>query len=276
MNKNIKYSLKSTSLSNEQREYLKQSQKYSNSIKLYQWLIFVIFLGLWEICSKLEIINSFVFCSPSKIVICFFDMLLNKSLFTHIGITLSEVFVAFLLVIIFSLLLSVILWWNPKLSKIIEPYLVVLNSLPKSALAPLLIVWLGATTKTIIVCAISLAIFGSILNIYTSFTTVESEKLKLIQTLKGNRLQCLYLVVIPSCIPNIFSVMKVNIGLSLVGVVIGEFLASKAGLGYLIIYGSQTFKMSWVLMSIVLLCIIAMILYKIIDVIEKVYSNNRN
>ena len=147
--------------------------------------------------------------------------------------------------------------------------MVILNSLPKSALAPILIVWLGANYKTIIVCAISVAIFGSILNIYTGFITVEPDKLKLIRTLGGNRMDCLRLVVIPASRENILSIMKVNIGLCLVGVIIGEFLAARAGLGYLIIYGSQVFKMDWVLLGIILLCIIAMILYLILQKIEK-------
>jgi NitT/TauT family transport system permease protein len=168
-------------------------------------------------------------------------MIKNGSLFHHIGITLLETIIGFLIVIFGSILIAILLWWNPKLSKILEPYMVVLNSLPKSALAPILIVWLGANYKTIIVCAISVAIFGSILNIYTGFVTVEPDKLKLIKTLGGSRLDCLRLVVIPSSMENILSVMKVNIGLCLVGVIIGEFLAARAGLGYLIIYGSQVF-----------------------------------
>ena len=160
-------------------------------------------------------------------------------------------------------------WWNETLSKVLEPYLVILNALPKSALAPVLIVWLGSNKTTIIVCAMSVAIFGSILNIYTGFINVDADKIKLVQTLKGNRLQCLSLVVLPSNVPNIISVMKVNIGLCLVGVVIGEFLSAREGLGYLIIYGSQTFKMSNVLLSIFILCIIAMILYIILQKLEK-------
>ena len=168
-----------------------------------------------------------------------------------------------------SILASVALWFSSKLSEILDPYLVVLNSLPKSALAPLLIVWLGATKTTIIVAGMSVAIFGSILNLYTSFTTVDPGKIKLVYTLGGNRFHALSKVVLPSSIPAIISNMKVNIGLCLVGVIIGEFLAARNGLGYLIIYSSQVFKMDWLLMSIVLLCIMAMVLYAVIELIEK-------
>lgn len=256
-------------ISSQQLDYIRQIKNRKRLICFMRWFFFAAFLALWEAAAYFEWINSFIFCSPSKICSCFIDMLLHQSLTTHIGITLLETIAGFFLVVIISILLAILLWWNETVSKVMEPYLVVLNSLPKSALAPVLIVWLGATTKTIIVCAMSVAIFGSILNIYTCFQTVDPDKIKLIRTLKGNKLDILRLVIIPSSIPNMLSVMKVNIGLCLVGVVIGEFLAAKAGLGYLIIYGSQTFKLSWVLMSIVILCIIAMLLYQGLQCIEK-------
>lgn len=256
-------------ISSEQSLFLAKQKHNKTIITICQWGIFILFLGIWEFCAQKEIINSFIFSSPSKIAQCFYDMLLNQELLSHIGITLFETLIGFVLVFVFSILLAVVLWWNEGISKIVEPYLVVLNSLPKSALAPVLIVWLGANTKTIIVCAMSVALFGSILNIYTGFVTVDSDKLKLIKTLKGTKKDCLRLVVIPSSIPNLLSVMKVNIGLCLVGVVIGEFLAARAGLGYLIIYGSQTFKLSWVMMAIGILCIIAMLLYFGLQKIEK-------
>jgi NitT/TauT family transport system permease protein len=163
----------------------------------------------------------------------------------------------------------VLLWYNTALSEILEPYLVVLNSLPKSALAPLLIVWLGANSKTIIVAGMSVAIFGTILNLYTGFSEVDPDKIKLIYTLQGNRRDVLTKVILPGTVPLMLSVMKVNIGLCLVGVVIGEFIGAREGLGYLIIYGSQVFKLDWVIMSIVILCVIAMLLYGILNLIER-------
>lgn len=256
-------------ISAAQADFLRKQRNTKLQIHGIQVLIFIVFLVLWEVAAHFEWINSFIFCSPSIIAKCFLEMLQDGALFRHIGITLLETIIGFIIVIWGSILIAILLWWNPKLSKIVEPYMVVLNSLPKSALAPILIVWLGANYRTIIVCAISVAIFGSIMNIYTGFVTVESDKLKLIQTLGGSRMDCLRLVVIPSSLENILSVMKVNIGLCLVGVIIGEFLAARAGLGYLIIYGSQVFKMDWVLLGIILLCIIAMGLYAILQKVEK-------
>ena len=257
-------------ISSGQEQYLKRIRIRRISILLARILILVLFLFLWEFCADREIIDSFIFSSPSRITLCFLEMVQDRSIFLHIGVTLYETIASFLLVTLFSILTAVLLWCSRRLSEILEPYLVVLNSLPKSALAPLLIVWLGATPKTIIVAGMSVAIFGSIMSLYTSFTTVDSEKIKLIYTLHGNRRHALTKVILPSSVPAVISNMKVNIGLCLVGVVIGEFLAARNGLGYLIIYSSQVFKMNWLLMSIVLLCIMAMGLYAVIGAIEKI------
>lgn len=265
--------MKTDNVSTQQLQYLASIRKKKRFIRCCQLIILIVFLVSWEITAKYHIINDFIFCSPSKICKTFLFMMKDGSLLYHIGISLYETLLSFVIVITGSLFVATLFWWNETISKILEPYLVVLNALPKSALAPLLIVWLGANKTTIIVCACSVAIFGSILNIYTGFITVDSDKLKLIQTLKGTRFQCLRLVVLPSNIPNIISIMKVNIGLCLVGVIIGEFLAARQGLGYLIIYGSQVFKMSNVLLSILILCVIAMILYIILQFFEKKISN---
>ena len=255
--------------SSGQKLFLTRLRRHHMTVCISRILILITFLFLWEICAHFEIIDSFIFSSPSKITLCFWKMMKDGSLLQHIGITLYETFVSFILVIVFSILTAILLWYSKKLSEILEPYLVVLNSLPKSALAPLLIVWLGAAPKTIIIAGMSVAIFGSILNLYTAFINVDREKIKLIYTLHGKRRHALTKVVLPASVPAIISNMKVNIGLCLVGVIIGEFLAAKSGLGYLIIYSSQVFKMDWLLMSIILLCMMAMGLYALINVAEK-------
>jgi len=235
-------------------------------------LLLIVFLAVWELSANLQIIDSFFFSSPSRVVKCFLSMVKDRSLFAHIGVTLLETVVSFLLVIILSLAVATLLWYSKKLSEILEPYLVVLNSLPKSALAPLLIVWLGTGIDTIIVAGISVAIFGAIINLYTGFMQVDPEKIKLIHTLGGTRKDTFFKVVLPASIPTILSNMKVNIGLALVGVIIGEFLAARRGLGYLIIYGSQVFQLNMLITSILLLCAIAMGLYQIIQGLEHYYK----
>lgn len=258
-------------LSIEQKQFLTQHHRHRWIIYALRTLLLFAFLILWEWTSRREIINSFVFSRPSRIGACFLDMIHNGSIFRHLGVTLYETIISFLLVTLFSILVAVLLWFSHRTSEVLEPYLVVLNSLPKSALAPLLIVWLGATKTTIIVAGMSVAIFGSILNLYTSFTTTDPGKIKLIYTLGGKRWHALIKVVLPSSVPAIISNMKVNIGLCLVGVIIGEFLAAREGLGYLIIYSSQVFKMDWLLMSICILCLFAMVLYAGINAMEKWY-----
>lgn len=202
-------------------------------------------------------------------------MAADGSIFYHIGVTLFETFLSFFIVLIAGILLSILIWWNKSIASVLEPYLITLNSLPKTALAPIFIVWLGNNMKTIIVCAISLAIFGTVINLATSFNQMDPDKLLLIKTLGGGRKEMLTKVIIPGSIPNIIGNMKVNIGLCLVGVIIGEFLSANAGLGYLIVYGSQVFKLDWVLMSILILCLIATALYGLLNLAEKAYTKRR-
>ena len=255
-----------------QEEFIRKHRRHHHEIASWRTLIFVLFIVLWEVSANRKWIDSFFFSSPSRVARCFVDQIRHNAMLSHIGVTLLETVLSFLLVIAFSLLMSTLLWHSRKLSEILEPYLVVLNSLPKSALAPLFIVWLGTGIRTIIVAGISVAIFGAIISLYTGFSLTEPEKCMLITTLGGSRKQIFSNVVLPSNVLLILSTMKVNIGLSLVGVIIGEFLAARRGLGYLIIYGSQTFKMSMVITSIVILCVIAMLLYLILQLAEHWYK----
>lgn len=238
----------SPDISISQQKFLSELQKHKYIVTISRIMILVLFLGFWEFSASKGIIDSFIFSSPSKLILCFWKMVLDRSIFLHTGITLYETLISFILTTIISILIAVSLWFSRKLSEILDPYLVVLNSLPKSALAPLLIVWLGANQITIIVAGMSVAIFGSILNLYTSFKTVDPGKIKLIYTFQGTKFQALTKVVLPSSVPAIISNMKVNIGLCLVGVIIGEFLAARNGLGYLIIYSSQVFSCAHIML----------------------------
>lgn len=268
--------MKMSEISLAQQNFLHTQKKHKRTVTVSRLCIFILFLAVWEGAARLKLIDSFIFSSPSKALRCAYGMILDHTLFAHIGITLFETIASFGLVLFFALAITIILWLNKRLSETLEPYLVILNSLPKSALAPLLIVWLGATYKTIIITGVSVAIFGSILSLYTSFQSVDPEKIKLIYTMGGRNYHALTKVILPANIPAMFSLMKVNIGLCLVGVIIGEFISSRQGLGYLIIYGSQVFKLDWVIMSIVILCILAWGLYSLINVLEKQYLKRLN
>ena len=255
-----------------QEQYIRKHKRYHRMIFIVRFCIITVFLLIWEISANTGLIDPFFFSSPTRVCRSFVTLYRENGLFTHIGITLLETILSFLLVFGISMLCATLLWYSDKASAVLEPYLVVLNSLPKSALAPLFIVWLGTGIRTIIVAGISVAIFGAVISLYTGFALTEPEKCMLITTLGGSRRQIFSKVVLPSNIMLILSTMKVNIGLSLVGVIIGEFLAARRGLGYLIIYVSQTFKMSMVITSIVILCVIAILLYLFLQFAEHWYK----
>ena len=256
-------------MSAAQAEYLMDCRREKWFIRGWQWIIMILFLGLWEIGARTGVINAFVFSSPTRVLETIISMAKDGSLWYHTGITLAETFVSFFLILLLGIGIAILLWWNNRLSGVFEPYLVMLNSLPKSALAPVFIVWLGANMKTIIVAAVSVAVFGTVLTLYHSFAETEEDKLKLITTLGGRKKDILTKVILPGNIPTVVSLMKVNLGLALVGVIIGEFLAAKAGLGYLIIYASQVFKLDIVITSIFILCVISVLLYHGIARLEK-------
>ena len=256
---------------NRQELFVLKHQKFHRSISIAQWTLFLSFMLIWEVSAWYGLIDKFFFSSPSIVVRCFTRLLLQEELLVHLGYSIFEILISFLLIFGISFLCAVTLWYFPKLSRILEPFLVVLNALPKSALAPLFIVWIGTGTKTIIIAGISVAVFGSIINLYSGFKETDPEKILLIQTLGGDKKDALFKVVLPFAIPNLISLMKVNIGLALVGVIIGEFFAGRRGLGYLIIYGTQVFKLDMVLTSIIILCALAMGLYQLVQWLEHIY-----
>ena len=195
----------------DQQLFLLAHRRHHHFVHFARIFMLLLFLTVWELFADFHIIDSFFFSSPSRVVACFVRMVSERSLFTHIGITLTETVISFFLVALVSLSTATLLWYSRRLSEILEPFLVVLNSLPKSALAPLLIVWLGTGMDTIIAAGISVAIFGAIINLYTGFLQADPEKLLLIRTLGGTRRDCFFKVVLPASIPVILSNMKVNI-----------------------------------------------------------------
>ena len=258
-----------------QEEYIEKERLHRKRVTASRFCLLVLLLAVWELCARLGIIDDFIFSSPSRVLLCFWRMVEDRSIFLHMGITLFETLVSFAIVVTAGIGAAVVLWSSRSASEILEPYLVMLNSLPKSALAPMLIVWLGNHVSTIVVAAVSVAVFGSILTLHNGFLGMDREKIKLIYALVGNRLDVLTKVLLPGSVPLIISNMKVNVGLCLVGVIIGEFLAAQKGLGYLIIYGSQVFQLDLVMMSIVILCLLSAALYQGIALLEKRVGKGR-
>ena len=195
-------------------------------------------------------------------------------LLQHIGITCMETIIGFLLGTIIGTGCAMLLWWSEFLSKVSEPYLVVLNSLPKIALAPIFIVWIGAGPAAIIVIALTISLIVTILEVLNGFLAVDQDKIKLVKTFGAGKLQVLTKVVLPSSFPVIINALKINVGLSWVGVIVGEFLVSKAGIGYLIVYGGQVFQLDLVMTSVLILGIAAALMYRGVVYIEKIITKS--
>lgn len=255
-------------ISKEQKEYLIRVKKRKKAILITQVSILVLSIVLWELAAQFKWIDTFLTSNPSKIVKLFIKYVKNGSIYHHIGISLMETIIGFIAGTILGIIVAVLLWWSEFLAKVLDPYMVVLNSLPKTALAPIIILWAGAGYSGIIVTAISISIVITILNIYGSFIEVDEDKIKMLKTFGATKTQILKKVVFPASVPSMISTLKVNIGMSWVGVIVGEFIVSRAGLGYLLVYGGQVFQLDLVMMSVIILAILTTFMYKVISIIE--------
>lgn len=256
-------------MSEERKKYLKKTKMEKIFVLGSQILLLVLFLGIWEFAADREIIDSFITSSPSRILKTFANFSSND-LFMHTKVTCFETIVGFTLGTVLGIIIAIILWWSKFISKVVEPYLVVLNSLPKVALGPIIIIWVGAGTKAIIVMAIAISLIVTILDILNGFLNTDKEIIKMAKSFNASKFQILTKIVIPANISTFINSLKISIGLSLVGVISGEFLISKAGLGYLITYGGQVFKLDLVMSSVIILGIVAGIMYLAVTILEKI------
>lgn len=254
-------------ISEDRRKYLRKIKFNKIAVIVTQILVLIAFIAIWEILAQTKIINSFITSSPSRILETFMNMQEND-LMMHIWVTVYETIVGFVIGTILGLIIAILLWWSEFLSKVLEPYLVVLSSLPKTALGPIIIIWVGAGTPAIIVMGIAISLVVTILDISNGFINTDKEKIKMAQSFNATKLQILTKIVIPSNISTFINTLKVNIGLSLVGVITGEFLVSKAGLGYLIVYGGQVFQLDLVMTSVIILGVVAAIMYQSVVILE--------
>lgn len=216
-------------LSLDRQKYLRKILIRKLSVIATQIGILMIFIVLWEVLANKEIIDSFITSKPSEILKTFINLSSND-LWRHVRVTCMETLVGFLLGTLLGILIAIVLWWSDFLSKVAEPFLVVLNSLPKVALGPVIIVWVGAGAGAIITMALSISLIVTIMEILNGFLETDKEKIKMAQTFNCNKLQLLTKIVIPANISTFINSLKINIGLSLVGVITGEFLVSRAGL----------------------------------------------
>ena len=259
---------KEQNISEDRKKYLKKEKIRKIEILVTQISIVIAFIVIWEILAQTGKIDSFITSQPSRILKTFLNLSSND-LLEHLKITCIETILGFSLGTIFGGIIAMILWWSSFISKVSEPFLVILNSLPKVALGPVIIIWVGAGMPAVIVMALSISLIVTILDILNGFLHTDKEKIKMAETFKANKLQILTKIVIPANIPTFFNTLKVNIGLSLVGVISGEFLVSKGGLGYLIVYGGQVFQLDLVMTSVIILAIVAALMYQSIVLLEK-------
>ena len=239
-------------ISKRQEEFIKAYRKKEKTVGFFRFFILIAVIIVWEFAAKSGLIDEFIFSSPSAMAKAAINMAKSGDLFYHISVTAAETIVGFLLGTAIGSSLAVILWWNKMISDII-------------------IVWLGNNTKSIILIALLTSVIITIMTVLNGFLETDKDKMKLITILGGSKRQILTKVVIPSNVPVIFNALKINVGLSFVGVIVGEFLVGKAGLGYLIVYNSQVFKLNNVMMSVTVLALMAAVMYKIITLIENKY-----
>lgn len=260
---------KTDNCSLEHKKYLAATKRRKTAIMAMRFGVLVLALALWELLARVGAIDSFITSCPSRIWDTFLSLCEDGSLFRHAGVTLYETVVSFLLATALGTLIAIILWWCDALRDVLEPHLVVLNALPKIALGPIIIIWVGAGTGAIIVMALMISLIITVLSTLNGFMEVDKGKLTLLDTMNASKFQKLVYLVLPSNVPTIISALKINVGLCWVGTIMGEYLVSRAGLGYLIIYGGQVFQLDLVMTSTVVLCILAALMYACVAVLEK-------
>ena len=253
----------------EHQKFLKYHKRKKLLILFCQLGLLLLLLSLWEILTQTHVLNVLIFSSPSRIVSTISTLYTSGDLFYHIGVTLSETIIGFVIGVGLGTLVAILLWWNEALRKILDPYIVVLNSLPKIALGPIIIIWFGAGMQSIVVMCVLITIVITTLSMLSAFNSVSPQKILLLKSLGASKFTILKKLILPSSLPQFVSVLKIAVGMSWVGSIMGEYLISSAGLGYLIVYGSQVFQLDLVMSSTLILCVLASVMYLLVALLEK-------
>jgi len=260
--------------SDEHKKYIKKIKINNTLIRITQISIILIFIIIWQVLANKNIINTFIFSSPKKVLECIIKLHNQNNLYNHIWVTFYETVISFILGTIIGLVIATLMWWNKFFAKVIDPYLTILNSLPKVALGPIIIIWSGAGIKSIILMALLISVIITIINVYQGFIDTDQNKIKLMKSFNASKKQTYFKLILPANIPIIINALKVNVSMSLIGIIMGEFLVSKEGIGYLIMYGSQVFNLDLVITGIVILCLLAILMYYLVLYIEKKLVKN--
>lgn len=255
--------------------FIKRLKRDKFTIIFFRIFVLVAFIGLWELLTYCQVLDAFFVSSPSRIISQIISLARDGSLWSHTWITLYETIIGFVIATILGYVIAVLLWWNEKVRKIFEPYIVVLNSLPKIALGPVIILWVGSGTKAIVLMCVLICIVITTMSMLSAFLAVEEGKILLLKSMNANKFQILFKLILPNSMPDFISVLKINVGMSWVGSIMGEYLSSKAGLGYLIVYGGQIFKIDLVMSATTILCVLAYGMYFLVSLLEKKYAIKR-
>ena len=261
--------------SKEHQKFIKIQKTKTFFVHFTRLLLLIALLGIWELSAKLNWADPFITSSPSRIINQTIELYNNGTLFKHILITLNETILAFALSTAIGAFIAILLFIISPLRRVLEPYLVILNSLPKIALGPLIIIWVGVGTKAIVTMGILICVVITTINLLNAYLEVSNEKIMLLRSMGANKFQILTKLIIPATLPNFMATLKINLGMAWVGVIMGEYLSSSAGLGYLLVYGGQVFQLDLVMTSIVILCILSGIMYCIISILEKIIVKKR-
>lgn len=262
--------------SKEHDVYLKKVKNRKTTIVVTQILILIIFFVLWEITAHYKIVDPFLVSQPSRMLKFLVKLYKEGNLFRHIWVTCYETIVGFVVGTVVGTLIAIVLWSSDFISKVLDPYLVVLNALPKIALGPIIIFWVGNGEPAIIMIALMISLIVTIISVLSGFNEVDEDKIKLLQTFGATKFQILRYVVFPASIPTMISALKINVGLSWVGVIVGEFLVAQEGLGFLIVFGGQVAQLDMVMLSIIILSLAAYLMYQVVASFEKRFLKWKN
>lgn len=240
-------------------------------VSLTQAAILIVCVALWELAGRLKWIDVLLFSYPSKVWEQIVQDFADGSIWPHLGMTVGETVAGFVLGTLFGTLLAVVIWWSDFLARVLDPYMVVFNSMPKVALGPLFIVGFGAGFAAIVATTLSITVIITTIVVYNSFREVDPNYIKVVRVFGGGKSVIFSKVVLPASFPAIVSTLKVNVGLAWVGVIVGEFLVSKIGLGYLIIYGFQVFNFTLVMASLVIIAMVATLMYQGVAYLERAW-----
>ncbi len=266
--------MKHESYSREHVLFLKKRKQNIVLVWVLRVGILALLLGVWELVTALGWVDPFIMSSPSRIAATIASLYADGSLFYHIGVTLWETLAGFAIAVVLGFAIALLLWWSDTVRKVLEPYIVVINALPKIALGPLIIVWFGTGSEAIVFMTVLVGIIVAIMHVLSAFIGTDPNKILLMRSMGASKWQILWKLVLPSSYPSVISMLKINVGMAWIGSIMGEYIVSRAGLGYLIVYGGQVFKLDLVMSATFILCVLAAGMYFLVVLLEKVLVKN--